>query len=79
MCVCVCERTASLVELPFSVVQRAHLSGLEPAGDAVEVEGVVADAPGHSALLAGGRGLVRLALYTCTPTTAASICTNLAA
>ena len=31
-------------------------------GDAVEVEGVVAHPPGHGALLAGGAGLVGLAL-----------------
>lgn len=35
--------------------------GLQPPGDAVEVEGVVADAPGHRALLAGVGALVRLA------------------
>lgn len=52
------------MELPLSVVQGADLPSLEPARDAVEVEGVVADTPGHSALLTGGRGLVRLALYT---------------
>ena len=57
----------SLVELPLSVVERADLPCLEPAGDAVEVEGVVADAPGHGALFAGGRGLVGLAFYTWTP------------
>lgn len=43
-----------LVELPLPVVKGADLSGLEPAGDAVEVEGVVAHAPGHSAFLTGG-------------------------
>lgn len=51
-----------LLELPLPVVQRAHLPGLEPPRDAVEVECVVADAPGHGALLRGGRCLVRLAL-----------------
>lgn len=29
------------VELPLAVVQGAHRPGLEPAGDAVEVEGVL--------------------------------------
>jgi hypothetical protein len=57
------------VELPLSIVERAHLPRLEPAGDAVEVEGVVADTPGHGALFAGGRGLVGLAFYTWTPPT----------
>ena len=51
-----------LLELPVPVVKRADLSGLEPPGDAVEVEGVVAHPPGHGALLAGGGGLVGLAL-----------------
>jgi hypothetical protein len=30
-----------LLEFPITVVERAHLSGLEPSGDAVEVEGVL--------------------------------------
>ena len=51
-----------LLELPVPVVEGAHLPGLEPPGDAVEVEGVVAHPPGHRALLTGGRGLVGLAL-----------------
>ena len=46
-----------LLELPVSVVKGADLPGLEPSGDAVEVEGVVAHPPGHCALLAGGAGL----------------------
>ena len=44
----------SLVELPLSVVQGTDLSGLEPARDTVEVEGMVAHAPGHRTLLTGG-------------------------
>jgi hypothetical protein len=51
-----------LLELPVSVVERADLAGLEPSGDAVEVEGVIADTPGNSAFLAGSRGLVCLTL-----------------
>ena len=31
-----------LLELPVSVVEGADLPGLQPAGDAVEVEGMVA-------------------------------------
>ena len=46
-----------LLELPVPVVEGTDLSGLEPAGDAVEVEGVVTHAPGHRALLAGGARL----------------------
>ena len=61
VCACVFEHISNyntvvvlLVELPLSVVQRTHLSGLEPARDAVEVEGMVAHTPGHCALLTGG-------------------------
>ena len=53
---------AVFLELPVPVVQRTDLPGLQPPGDAVEVEGVVAHPPGHGALLAGGAGLVSLAL-----------------
>ena len=35
-----------LLELPVPVVEGADLSGLQPAGDAVEVEGMIA--PGFS-------------------------------
>ena len=48
------------MELPLPVVQGTDLSGLEPAGDAVEMEGMVADSPGYSALLTSSRGLVSL-------------------
>ena len=50
-----------LLELPIPVIKRTDLPGLEPPGDAVEVEGVVAHPPGHRALLRGGRRLVGLA------------------
>lgn len=52
------------LKLPLPVVQRAHLSGLQPAGNTVEMESMVADTPGYSALLRGCRSLVGLALYT---------------
>ena len=50
------------LELPVTVAQRADVPGLEPPGDAVEVECVVTHAPGHCALLTGGTGLVGLTL-----------------
>ena len=45
------------LEFPVPVAQGAHVPGLQPPGDAVEVEGVVTHSPGHGALLAGGAGL----------------------
>lgn len=39
------------LELPLPVVQGAHLSRLKPAGDAVEMERMVAHTPGYGALL----------------------------
>ena len=48
---------AILLELPVPVVEGTDLPGLQPAGDAVEVEGVVTHPPGHRALLAGGARL----------------------
>merc|ERR1719356_1933288 len=51
-----------LLELPVPVVERTNLSGLQPPGDAVEVEGVVTHPPGHSALLTGSTRLISLTL-----------------
>ena len=50
-----------LLELPVPVVERANLPSLEPPGDAMKVEGMVAHAPRDRALLRGRRCLVRLA------------------
>ena len=47
------ERAISLspifLELPVSVVERAHLTGLEPTRDAMKMKGVVALSPAHHA------------------------------
>jgi len=51
-----------LLELPFAIVERTDLTSFEPSGDAVEVEGVVTDAPGHRAFLTRGGCLICLAL-----------------
>ena len=59
------KRKHALLQLPLAVVERAHIARLEPARDAVEVEGVVADAPRSVALLGGRRDLVRLAVDAC--------------
>ena len=53
--------TTILLEFPVAVVEGADLSGLEPSGDAVEVEGVIADPPCYCALLACSGCLVGLA------------------
>ena len=45
------------LELPVPVVEGTDLPGLQPPGDAVEVEGVVTHPPGNRALLAGGARL----------------------
>lgn len=51
-----------LLEFPISVVEWAHLAGLEPTGDAVVVEGMVADTPGNGTLFIDSRSLVCLTL-----------------
>ena len=43
---------SDFLELPFLVVQRAHISGLQPPGDAVEMIRVVAISPCWITLLA---------------------------
>jgi len=50
------------LELPVPVVEGANLPSLEPAGDAVEMEGMIANTPRNSAFLTGGGGLVGLTL-----------------
>ena len=49
--------TSIFLELPVPVAQGTNISGLEPSGDAVEVEGVVAHPPSHGAFFTGGAGL----------------------
>ena len=56
------------LELPVPVVEGTDLPGLQPPGDAVEVEGVVTHPPGHSTLLASGAGLECFYFYLCRPT-----------
>lgn len=41
------------LELPVAIVEWANLASLEPTGDAVKVEGMVADAPGDGTLVRG--------------------------
>lgn len=53
-----------LLEFPFSIVQWADTSSFQPPWYAMEMKRMVADAPGHSALVRGSRGLICLAFYT---------------
>lgn len=59
-----CCLTPIFLEFPFAVVERTDLTGLQPAGNAMKVEGVIANTPGNSTLFAGGTGLICLALNT---------------
>ena len=52
------------VEVPLLVVKGADRASLEPARDAMEVEGVIAHTPSLVALLLRVRHLVRLAVHT---------------
>jgi len=51
-----------LLELPVSIIKRAYLSSFEPTRDAVEVEGMVTDAPCHCTFFTCSRRLVCLTL-----------------
>lgn len=53
---------AVFLKLPFPVVQGADLPRLQPPGNAVKVESMVADSPGNSALVVGSRNLIGLTL-----------------
>ena len=48
------------MQLPLSVIEGADIPSLEPSGDAVEVERVIADTPSGVAVLVGSGDLVRL-------------------
>jgi len=56
--------TAILLELPVSVIKRANLSSLQPSGNAVEVEGVIANSPCDGAFFVGSSALVGLTFDT---------------
>jgi hypothetical protein len=53
--------SAVLLELPVLVIERANVPRLEPPRDTVEMKGVVAHAPGHSAILSATPRLIGLA------------------
>ena len=48
------------LEVPLRVTQWANVSRSQPTRDAMEVEGVIADAPCHRALLRCGTRLIGL-------------------
>eukprot|EP00416_Gambierdiscus_australes_P039667 CAMPEP_0171094526 /NCGR_PEP_ID=MMETSP0766_2-20121228/41428_1 /TAXON_ID=439317 /ORGANISM="Gambierdiscus australes, Strain CAWD 149" /LENGTH=84 /DNA_ID=CAMNT_0011553183 /DNA_START=83 /DNA_END=333 /DNA_ORIENTATION=+ len=56
------QSAAVLLEFPLPVVQGTDLPRLQPARDAMEVEGMVAHTPSDGALFACVRALVCLAL-----------------
>ena len=51
-----------LLELPFSIIEWAHLSSFQPSVDAVKMEGVITDSPCNIAFLISG--LITLAFDT---------------
>lgn len=53
-----------LLELPVPIVQGTNGSGLQPPRNAMEVECMVADAPGHGAFFTGSGCLVCLTFDT---------------
>jgi len=53
---------AVFLEFPLPVIERTDLACLEPAGNAMEVESVIADTPSDGALLGSGGRLVGLTL-----------------
>lgn len=57
--------TTVLLELPVSVIERTHRSGLQPSRDAVEMESVIANAPGYGTFFAGSGSMISLALNAC--------------
>lgn len=61
------------MELPVLIVERANTARAQPARDAVEVEGVIADTPGHCAVARRRRPLIGLALNTQLPANAKSL------
>ena len=47
----ICRLPSILLELPFSVVERADLTGLQPSRNAMKMEGMIANTPSDGALL----------------------------
>ena len=54
-----------LLQCPVTVIERTDVSGLEPAGNAVEVESVIADSPSDDAFVGRSWGLVGLTFDAC--------------
>jgi hypothetical protein len=79
--VLVCVSTTPLLVLPLLVVERAHLTRLQPSADTVEVKGMIAHTPGNGTFLRLSRELISLAInaeiHNVVPTNGACIDLNI--
>ena len=52
---------AILLELPITVIQRTDLTSFQPAGNTMEMEGMIAHAPSHGTFFRSHGSLISLA------------------
>ena len=50
-----------LLELPIAIIQRTHLTSLQPSGNTMEVKCVITHSPSHGTLFGSHRSLIGLA------------------
>ena len=68
---------AALLELPLTIIERAHWPLFQPSRDTVKMKSVVAHAPGHVTVACRRRVLVRLAINTAFHNVVTTDCTVL--